>query len=273
MPLPRIGSVSIAEKLISPVAHHERKVIVLSSTHQGRSHAQSSDTKKKVTRSTAGLLVASTQVTLVAAGIVCIVLAGLLGWHYQHVKANVAWLDRHDATYQWHYQVPHLERLTWQKIQSKLAPILGQATVSDIHSVVIDHPSLTDEDLTVLSGMSHLNNLALTSDQATNETLARIAALEQLRSVTLNGGQFTFEGLLELRKLPRLRYLNLRDMHISMAELAVLESAVPLANLKYNKASMPQYERRVVGRYPKSQPAEVVAEAGFQPLIETKKTM
>ena len=248
---------------------------MLSSKHQGRSHAQSSAANTKVVRSTAtSLLVASTQVTLVAASIVCIVLVGLLGWHYQHVQANVAWLDRHQATYEWHYQVPHLERLTWQRFQSRLAPVVGQATVSDIHSVTLDESALTDEELSVLSRMSHLNKLTLTSDQATNETLARIARLKQLRSLTISGGQFSFEGLLELRKLPRLRYLNLSNMHMSMAELAVLESAVPLANLKYNKEGMHRpYERQVAGRYPKIKTREVVAEVGFEPLVDTKKTM
>ena len=248
---------------------------MLSSTHQGRSHAQSSEAKKKVVKSTAtSLLVASTQVTLVVASIVCMVLAGLLGWHYYHVQSNVAWLDRQGATYQWHYQVPHLERLTWQKVQANLAPVVGQATVSDIHSVALDQSALTDEDLSVLSSMSHLNNLILGSDEATNETLARIAKLKQLRSLTISGGQFTFEGLLELRKLPRLRFLNLSDMHMSMAELAVLESAVPLANLKYNKSGMREpYQRQVAGRYPTVQTPEVVAKVGFAPLVNTKKTM
>lgn len=248
---------------------------MLSSKHQGRSHAQSSEAKKKFVPSTAtSLLVASTQITLAVASLVCLVLAGLLGWHFHQVRSNVAWLDRHEATYQWHYQVPHLERLNWQKFQAKLAPVVGQATVSDIHSVTLDKPTLTDEDLSMLSGMSHLNKLALTSDEATNVTLARIAQLKQLRSLTISGGQFSFEGLLELRKLPRLRYLNLSDMHMSMAELAVLESAVPLANLKYNSAGTHQpYERQVAGRYPKMKTREVVAEVGFEPLIETKKTM
>lgn len=248
---------------------------MLSSTHQGRSHAQSSDIKKpKASKSSsAGWIATFTQAALAASALGLVTIAGILGWHYQHVRSNVAWLDRHQATYEWHYKVPHLERLTWQKFQSTLAPVVGQAIVSDIHTVSLNKPSLSDEELTRLSRMRSLNQLTLKTDMATDETLARIAELKQLRSLTISGDQFSFGGLLSLRKLPRLRYLNLSNMHLSMAELAVLESAVPLANLKYNKTGMQQpYERQVVGRYPKQQTSEPVGEVGFEPLIKMDKS-
>ncbi len=194
--------------------------------------------------------------------------ASLVGWHYQQVRTSVAWLDEHDASYEWHYQVPHLERLPLQRLQAKLAPVVGQAIVSDIHTVTLNEPSLNDDDLSQLSRLMNLNNLTLVSHQATDETLARVADLKQLRSIAISGRRFTFEGLLELRKLPRLRYLNLSDMQLSMAELAVLESAVPLANLKYTKSEHhAPYERQVVGRYPRVQKKEPVSEVGFEPLI------
>lgn len=248
---------------------------MLSSTHQGRSHAQSSDPRKPkaIKSSAAGWIAVSIQAALVTGSVAILTLAVFLGWHYQHVRTNVAWLDRHHATYEWHYKVPHLERLTWQKFQSKLAPVVGQAIVSDIHTVSINEPSLSDEELASLSKLRSLSQLTLSTDGATDETLARIAELKQLRSLTISGDQFSFGGLLSLRKLPRLRYLNLSNMHLSMAELAVLESAVPLANLKYNKAGMVQpYERQVVGRYPKLQASERSAEVGFEPLIKMDKT-
>lgn len=248
---------------------------MLSSNIQGRSHAQSSNSKKnKPAKSvSAGWLILATQVTLASAGIVLLVLGGLLGWHYHHVCSNVAWLDRHGATFQWHYQVPHLERLNWQKFQSTVAPVVGQAIISDIHTVSLQQPTLTDDDLAGLAKLPTLYQLSLSSDAATDETLARIAGLKQLRSVTLSGDRFTFEGLLSLRKLPRLRYIHLNNVRLSMAELAVLESAVPMANLKYNKAGMQKpYERLVVGRYRKNQTDEPIGDVGFEPLIKMGKT-
>lgn len=252
-----------------------RKVIVDNSTNQGRSHSQSSEVKKnKPTKAVStGWWTLATQIALGTLGIAVVIGGALLGWHYQHVRSNVAWLDKHGADFQWHYQVPHLGRLDWQKVQSKLAPVVGQAVVSDIHTVSLTQPTLSDEDLMGLSKLSTLHQLSLSTDAATDDTLARVARLKQLRSVSLSGDRFTFEGLLALRKLPRLRTINLHDMRLSAAELAVLESAVPMANLKYNRDGMPRpYERTIIGRYAKVQKDEPLAEVGFEPLIKMGRT-
>ncbi len=184
----------------------------------------------------------------------------------------MVWLDKIDAYYEWYCTVPQSESTTWRKIQTTMAPVVGKALVSDIYTAKFSDPQLTDEDLVGLSSMVNLKKLTLNSDMATNQTLSRIAGLKQLRSLSLNGGKFTFEGLLELRKLPQLRQISLSNMQLSMAELAVLEAAVPVANLKYNQEDMHPYEREVVCRYPRNKPTTTTVQVGFEPLYKPEAT-
>jgi hypothetical protein len=201
-------------------------------------------------------------------GLALISLCVGLWWRYERTQANYTWLKERGAQFSWQHEFYDHRQLARQKFQLSLVPIFGSTLISDIATVKIVDPQATDLQLAQLAAMPNLYRVVLESDQATDATVRHLANMHQLRSLSLGGQQFTFEGLLELRKLTKLRQLILSDMRLTRAELAVLENALPQANLVYNRRGVGEvYQREVFARYPRVQRAQPGPQARFEPLV------
>ena len=184
----------------------------------------------------------------IALGLVVAVSAAFSGyaWHRVH---NVAETEKQlqdiDASYAWNHST--FDRKSGEKpsvARRVLAKYLGNALVSDVSSVRITENDVADNDLKVLSNLTHLRQLNLASNRATDKTLQLISQLPDLRYLSLAGSQFSVYGLLKLRDAQQLRELRLDLQQLSPADVAVLKSELPSVTVSDENA--PKEPHRVL---------------------------
>ncbi len=211
------------------------------------------------------------QIVVAAVGIALISAAGLVGWRMEHARQTRLWLQGLHAKYFWDHEAQSPDEAIWRSGQATLAGLIGPELVSKMVAAEIVSPNATDEHLRRIDTLSHVETLVLHSEAAGQLTLERVAKLKQLRRLKLTGGNFDFVSLLELRKAPMLRTLELRQMRLTKAEVAVLASALPNVDLNYNLDQRESaYERSVASRFRSSQ-APLAYDLRFEALPAEKK--
>ncbi len=163
----------------------ERKIIVRSLAPQGSTLQPATDVRLVSASVVPHSVVTTLQLSVSALAIAAVVFAAIVGWRYQSVRANQVWLDQCRAEYEWHHEVPQLERPIWQRTQKDLANAIGPACVSDFHTVKLAG-ELHDDSLSRVSRLKHVQKLTLESDLATDKTLQRLSHLRQLENLTLS---------------------------------------------------------------------------------------
>lgn len=161
------------------------------------------------------------------------------------VERDRIWLSAVGAEFYWQHQVFDQKTMQVPVIQQKLAKYLASALVSNLAVVNINTGDLNDEQLRRLSGLQSLRSLRVVSHHATDQTIETISRIGNLRHLDLEGKQFSFKGLLKLRDLEHLRYLSLIEIQLTSAELAVLETALPNAEIIYQGPNRIGYYHRV----------------------------
>ena len=99
-------------------------------------------------------------------------------------------------------------------------------------------PSVSDRDLTVLRGLSHLRDLNLDGTETTDEGLKEIATATGLASLSLTNTRITEDGLAGLANLTNLEFLRLDKLPITDAALVHLRALTRLRIISLYKTGV-----------------------------------
>lgn len=90
---------------------------------------------------------------------------------------------------------------------------LAQLTWFQIRNSAIRPPSLTDQGLASLAGLTQMDRLTIGGPDLTDEGLAHLRGMKKLDMLNIYGGKFTSQGLKHLECLAALTYLTLIGEH------------------------------------------------------------
>ncbi|MGH9870077.1 MAG: C45 family autoproteolytic acyltransferase/hydrolase [Candidatus Polarisedimenticolia bacterium] len=108
-------------------------------------------------------------------------------------------------------------------------PLLGQ--LSDLESLSLGNPSLTDADVRALEGLPKLRTLGFMGAPIGDAALEVMKTLPSLRQLNIIGTKVTDAGLVHLQGLTALEYLGLKGTAITDAGLAHLKNLTGLNTL------------------------------------------
>jgi hypothetical protein len=93
-------------------------------------------------------------------------------------------------------------------------------------------PSITDEGLAHLAGLSKLKTLYLYNTGISGRGLRHLSGLQSLEALDVSNSPFTDEGIEPLRQFPRLRWLQLSNTRITDSGLRHLSTLQSLTDLQ-----------------------------------------
>jgi len=99
--------------------------------------------------------------------------------------------------------------------------------VRSLHTLVLDHSSVTDAGLTRLHKLRNLHALSLCDTNVTDEGLTSLSGLVKLSHLGLSNTQVTDEGVRHLKPLKQLKTLILRGTRVTPEGEALLKAAIP----------------------------------------------
>jgi hypothetical protein len=127
--------------------------------------------------------------------------------------------------------VPLPRRLSGPAPPAWLQGMLGVDFFSDVVSLSLSGPKITDAVLEQLEGLTQLESLELSTTKITDAGVKHLKALTRLRELELHGSQVTDAALEHLAGLTQLRRLDLHGTKVTGAGLKYLKGLARLEKL------------------------------------------
>ena len=114
--------------------------------------------------------------------------------------------------------------------------LISIGRLSQVWSLRLDFPPVTDNGLAHLEGLTGLERLYLPFTKVSDAGLVHLKGLTDLRQLSLRGDAITDEGLTHLKELTNLEFLDLDKTRVNGKGLAQLKALKRLARLSLRSA-------------------------------------